>query len=122
MQELQEVASSCGMPSYAAGQMARWLYKNKVRDIPAMTNLSKATREILGETWQVGGRDPVREEISSDGTKNTCSGRRKRKRAWKLCLFGGGRNTLCLSSQAGCKLGCAFCMTARMGFRGQLNR
>lgn len=122
LQELQEVASSCGMPSYAAGQMARWLYKNKVRDIPAMTNLSKAAREKLGETWQVGGRDPVREEISSDGTKKHLfpAGPEEKTGVEAVLIPEEGRNTLCLSSQAGCKLGCAFCMTARMGFRGQL--
>lgn len=122
MQELQDVASAHGMPSYAAGQMARWLYKNKVRNIWEMTNLSKAAREKLEETRQVGGWDPLQEDVSADGTKKYLFPALASKGTGieAVLIPEGNRNTLCLSSQVGCKLGCSFCMTARMGFLGQL--
>lgn len=121
IQELQEMVAEYGLPSYTADQLARWLYANKVRNISQMTNLSKKVRETLAETWQVGGWDPIEERISEDGTKKylfpTLSGSSGIE---AVLIPENNRNTLCLSSQVGCKMGCAFCMTARMGFLGQL--
>ena len=48
-EELKAIAVECGLPSYAGGQIAQWLYKKKVRTIDEMTNLSKAGREKLSE-------------------------------------------------------------------------
>ena len=52
--ELKEIALSCGLPGFAGGQIARWLYQKKVRDIDAMTDLSKEGRARLGEQYEVG--------------------------------------------------------------------
>ena len=46
-EELKEIAVKCGLPSYAGGQIAQWLYKKKVKSIDEMTNLSKAGRDVL---------------------------------------------------------------------------
>ena len=121
LRELQELVLEYGQPSYTAGQMARWLYKNNVRDVSQMTNLSKSVREQLAQTWQIGGWDPVTESISTDGTKKYLFPTLQGAGGIEAVLIPEGkRNTLCLSSQVGCKMGCSFCMTARMGFRGQL--
>lgn len=121
LRELQELVLEYGQPSYTAGQMARWLYKNNVRDVSQMTNLSKSVREQLAQTCQIGGWDPVTESISTDGTKKYLFPTLQGAGGIEAVLIPEGkRNTLCLSSQVGCKMGCSFCMTARMGFRGQL--
>ncbi|MFA5443539.1 MAG: 23S rRNA (adenine(2503)-C(2))-methyltransferase RlmN [Bacteroidales bacterium] len=121
--ELRQITDSYGLPSFTAGQIARWIYQNKVRDIGEMTNLPKAAREKLSENYQVGGWSPVDVQESADGTKKylfpTAAGSHTGIEA--VMIPEQDRATLCLSSQAGCRLGCAFCMTARMGFQGQLS-
>jgi 23S rRNA (adenine2503-C2)-methyltransferase len=124
--ELREVAAELGMPRHAAGQMASWLYKKGARDIDAMTDISAAHRALLAERFDIGLSPPLKETVSSDGTKKY--------------LFSAGdhlveaamipdasrerdaeRATLCLSSQAGCRMGCAFCATGRQGLAGNLS-
>lgn len=120
--QLQEIVRALDMPSFTAGQIAQWIYQKRVADIEAMTNLSKAFRSRLAETYQVGGFAPSQVQVSSDGTKKYLFP--------TLCDAATGieavmipdhdRATLCISSQVGCQMGCAFCMTARMGFHGHL--
>ena len=67
--DLQAVASQLGLPSFAAKQMAQWLYQKHVTDIDAMTNLSKAARAALAERYEVGRVFPVECFTSRDGTR-----------------------------------------------------
>ena len=120
MEELREVARQAGLPAFAAKQMAQWVYERGVADIDEMTNISKAGRQNLKEHYQVGRMAPTFSQTSVDGTKKylfpTASGHHVE------CVYipDGERATLCVSSQVGCKMGCAFCMTGRQGFDGQL--
>ena len=57
--ELKEIAISVGLPSFAGGQIARWLYVSKVKDISEMTNISKIGRESLAERYEVGRTFPI---------------------------------------------------------------
>lgn len=120
--QLQQIAASYGLPSFTAGQIANWIYVRHVREIGQMTNLSKTTREKLAETYQVGGFEPLQVQVAADGTKKylfpTLDSSGSGVEA--VMIPEGDRATLCLSSQVGCKLGCAFCMTGRMGFAGNL--
>lgn len=139
LEELKEVAASVGLPAYTAGQIASWLYKHKVSEIDEMTNISKAGREALKERFVVG-RFLIKECVSSsDGTKKylftvNCSHGKKLNEAEyageekltsssieTVMIPDNERKTLCVSSQAGCKMGCAFCMTGRQGFHGNLS-
>ena len=120
MEELLEVARETGLPPYAAKQMAHWIYERGVADIAEMTNLAKAAREKLQEHYQMGRMAPATSQTSVDGTKKylfpTVSGHYVES----VFIPDGDRATLCVSSQVGCKMGCAFCMTGRQGFDGQL--
>lgn len=120
MEELREVARETGLPLYAAKQMAHWIYERGVADIAEMTNLAKAAREKLQEHYQMGRMAPATSQTSVDGTKKylfpTVSGHYVES----VFIPDGDRATLCVSSQVGCKMGCAFCMTGRQGFDGQL--
>ena len=120
MEELREVARETGLPPYAAKQMAHWIYERGVADIAEMTNLAKAAREKLQEHYQMGRMAPATSQTSVDGTKKylfpTVSGHYVES----VFIPDGDRATLCVSSQVGCKMGCAFCMTGRQGFDGQL--
>ncbi len=138
-EELKLIATECGLPSFAGNQIAQWLYKKRVRTIDEMTNLSKVGREKLSEKYETGVIDYSDCQESMDGTK---------KYLFPVhCAFENGldqietndqcrvedssvesvmipeldRKTLCVSSQAGCKMGCKFCMTGRQGFHGNLS-
>lgn len=138
-EELKEIAVKSGLPSYAGGQIAQWLYKKKVKSIDEMTNLSKAGRERLAESYETGAVAYSECMESVDGTKKylfpvTCSllgglnrietenaGTVESSSIEAVMIPELDRRTLCVSSQAGCKMGCKFCMTGRQGFHGNLS-
>ncbi len=128
--ELGEIASRLGLPSYAGGQIARWLYQKRVTDIDAMTNLSKNARSALSEKYEVGRISPVESFTSADGTRKYLFPTRVEGKFVETVMIpqyedgsegGVARATACVSSQIGCKMGCRFCMTGRGGFHGQLS-
>ena len=118
--ELKEAALKVGLPAFAGKQLASWLYGHRVRSFEEMTNLSLKARAQLSEKYTVGRTQSADCMVSTDGTKKY------------LFPLGGGdaveavmipdeeRKTLCVSSQAGCRMGCKFCMTGRQGFHGDL--
>lgn len=123
--QLKEIAASCGLPSYTGGQIAQWMYQKKVRSLDQMTNLSKAARERLSQDYEVGVTEPTEVFTSADGTRKylfpiTFEGRPSFT-VEAVMIPDEDRRTLCVSSQAGCKMGCKFCMTGRQGFHGNLS-
>lgn len=118
--ELQNAAISVGLPKFAGKQLAEWLYIRRVQSFDEMTNISLKGRAALAATYSIGRHAPVKEADSKDGTRKF--------------LFAVGeqfiesvyipeedRSTLCVSTQAGCKMGCRFCLTGTLGFHGQLS-
>lgn len=130
LEELQQVALSVGLQKFAGKQLAEWLYVRRVTSFDEMTNISLKGREALKANYSVGRCNPVKEAVSADGT---------RKYLFKVFQSEGqsdseagcfveavyipeeDRATLCVSTQAGCKMGCRFCMTGTLGFHGQLS-
>ena len=118
--ELQDVALNVGLQKFAGKQLAEWLYVKRVTSFDQMTNISLKGREALQANYTIGRHAPIREAVSVDGTRKY--------------LFAVGeqfiesvyipeedRATLCVSTQAGCKMGCRFCMTGTLGFHGHLS-
>ena len=117
---LRRVAEDAVLPKFAAGQMARWLYVARVTDIDAMTDISLAGRARLKERYCVGREEPLMRTVSADGTaKYLFRGARDRD-IEAVMIPDADRATLCVSSQAGCRMNCSFCMTGRQGFHGNL--
>lgn len=117
---LRDLVASLGMPAFSAGQIARWLYQKRATSIDMMTDLSVKNRQKLAEVAEVGLRAPVAEARSADGTvKYLFSGVGGRD-VEAVYIPDGDRATLCVSSQAGCRMGCRFCMTGQGGFQGNL--
>ncbi len=118
--ELKAAAESCGLKSFVGRQLAEWLYVKKVSSWDRMTNISKASKDILAERFELGTSAPTAVAESSDGT---------RKYLFKVeggaveavMIPDNDRRTLCVSSQAGCRMGCKFCMTGRQGWHGNLS-
>jgi 23S rRNA (adenine2503-C2)-methyltransferase len=89
--------------------------------IEEMTNLSKKTRELLQVDYEIGLSAPVNESKSSDGTKKYLYNVLNDKYIEAAYIPDDDRATICVSSQAGCKMGCIFCMTGKQGFQGNLS-
>lgn len=118
---LRAVAERCGMPKFAAGQMAKWLYEKRVTEIDEMTNLSKVARKRLADEGFVVGREaPLTEARSADGTVKVLFRGAPGRDVESVVIPDRDRATLCVSSQAGCKMNCSFCMTGRQGWHGDL--
>jgi 23S rRNA (adenine2503-C2)-methyltransferase len=129
-EELKEVALKVDLPAFAGKQIARWMYGSRVRSIDEMTNLSKAGRERLKESYDLGLSLPSDCRVSRDGTKKylfsvRCARHRpeepEESAIEAVMIPEEERKTLCVSSQAGCRMGCVFCMTGRQGFYGNLS-
>ena len=119
-EELKQIALEAGLPAFAGKQMAQWLYQKRVRSIDEMTNLSKQGREALAQRYEVGITEPVDVQTSKDGTKKYLFSVGENNYIEAVMIPDEDRKTLCVSSQAGCKMGCKFCMTGRQGFHGNL--
>ena len=121
--QLKEIALSAGMPGFTGNQLAQWIYGKRARTLAERTNLSKAGRERLSESYEVGVALPLGKATSSDGTSKylfPVDGNPDNA-VEAVMIPDGDRKTLCVSSQAGCKMGCKFCMTGRQGFHGNLS-
>ena len=137
LDELKMLVAEEGLPGFTAKQIAQWLYVKKVRTIDEMTNLSKAARAKLSEKYEVGLIQYAGLQISSDGTKKylfpvRCTHKRglnlrveeselEASAVEAVMIPDDDRATLCVSSQAGCRMGCKFCMTGRQGFHGHMS-
>ncbi len=118
---LRQVAAEVGLKPFAARQMAAWIYPRRAAGFEQMTDLSKAAREKLARKWCVGREAPVARAISSDGTIKYLFHGTPGHDVEAVAIPDHDRTTLCVSSQAGCKMGCAFCMTGQQGFHGNLS-
>ena len=121
LNELIAVTRLIGLPGFAAKQVSDWLYKKEIQTIDEMTNLSKKSRELLSVDYEIGLSAPVNESRSSDGTKKYLYNVLNDKYIETAYIPDDDRATICVSSQAGCKMGCIFCMTGKQGFQGNLS-
>ncbi len=117
--ELQAIALELGLKKFVGTQLAQWLYQQRVTSFDEMTNIAKSARELLASQYSIGRHAPVRQAVSSDGTiKYLFEVGQSFVEA--VYIPEDDRATLCVSTQAGCKMGCKFCMTGTLGFHGQL--
>ena len=121
LEQLRALCEQLELPRFAHKQIAKWLYSRFVNDIEAMTDLSKVARQRLAEHCDLGLSAPLKVSVSSDGTKKYLFRTFEGEYIESALIPDGERMTLCVSSQAGCRMGCKFCATGRMGFRHQLS-
>ena len=105
-EELAALCAELGLPRFAARQIARWLYVRGTEDPVRMTDLAATARE--------------RVSVSADGTKKYLFRTRRGHYVESAYIPDGERATLCVSSQAGCRMGCRFCATGRQGLQESL--
>lgn len=117
---LREICDELRMPRFAAGQIARWLYRRRAASFDEMTDISAANRELLARNFTLGLSAPLRESVSVDGTKKYLFRTSEGAFIESAYIPDGDRATLCVSSQAGCRMGCRFCATGRQGLQHSL--
>jgi len=120
-EEFKVIMKAWKQPSFRVGQVRQWVYDKGVLNFDEMKDLPLALRQQLSQSFRIGSLHLASEQISKDGTK---------KRAYELhdkqliesvlMPYDDGRFTACISSQAGCAMGCVFCATGQMGFFRQL--
>lgn len=120
LDELQKVVAEGGMPRFVASQIASWIYDKRVTDIDVMTNISQKNKQWLKEYYTVGRKKPSQATTSADGTVKYLFAVDNGNRVESVYIPDRDRATLCVSSQAGCKMNCYFCATGKLGFRCQL--
>ena len=121
LEELQQLCAELQLPRFAAKQIARWLYRRHVGSIDEMTDISAAGRALLKEKVTLGLSAPLRESVSKDGTKKYLFKTSEGALIESAYIPDGERATLCVSSQAGCRMGCRFCATAQQGLQHSLS-
>ena len=106
-EELKAVAVECGLKPFVGRQLSEWLYQKRVSSFGQMTNISNSAKEILAEKYSVGAVAPSGRAVSADGTVKylfpvECGGEKSAVEA--VVIPEDDRRTLCVSSQAGCKM------------------
>jgi 23S rRNA (adenine2503-C2)-methyltransferase len=105
---------------YRAGQIRRWLFQKGATSFAQMTNLSVRLRDELQERFSISRLQVLRDSLSRDGTRKFLFGLADALSIESVLIPESARITLCVSTQAGCGFGCAFCATALMGLKRSL--
>ncbi|MDR0363463.1 MAG: 23S rRNA (adenine(2503)-C(2))-methyltransferase RlmN [Bacteroidales bacterium] len=121
LEELQLICQQFGFQKFVARQLTDWLYKKHVVAFDEMRNISKSVKEIFSEKYTLGISEPVQVQQSVDGTKKYLFSLPNNRLIESVMIPERDRKTLCISTQAGCKMNCAFCATGSMRFHGNLS-
>jgi 23S rRNA (adenine2503-C2)-methyltransferase len=109
-----------GQPAYRARQVLSWIYERLATSVDEMTNVPLAEREALREAFDLTVLETSRVSRSVDGTAKHLWRLRDGELIESVLIPSGKRLTLCISSQAGCAMGCTFCATGWMGYERNL--
>ncbi|BEQ16819.1 23S rRNA (adenine(2503)-C(2))-methyltransferase RlmN [Desulfoferula mesophila] len=117
---VQDLVLALGEKPYRARQVLQWLYQHGATDFAQMTSLSKGFREKLAQAARLANLEPALVETSSDGTRKLLFKLADGHAVESVLIPEEEHSTLCVSSQVGCRMGCAFCRTATLGFKRNL--
>ncbi len=120
-QGLTEWFAAQGEKPFRARQVLRWIHRFGETDFGNMTDVAKSLRATLAEKACVVAPVPVRDSVSSDGTRKWLLDVGSANAVETVYIPETSRGTLCVSSQAGCALDCAFCSTGKQGFNRNLS-
>jgi 23S rRNA (adenine2503-C2)-methyltransferase len=118
---LRRFCEERGLPAYRARQVVRRLWLNPAADFEAMTELPKSLRTDLAVSFALPRLSIAARQRSADGTEKFLFMLRDGQAIESVAIPENDRLTLCISSQAGCALQCAFCATGAMGFQRNLD-
>jgi 23S rRNA (adenine2503-C2)-methyltransferase len=121
LEEIEAFIMTLGKERYRARQMMKYLYQTGATSFEDMTTLSKEFRIKMSSLARISQPQIIKTQVSKDGTKKFLL-----KLEDNLCIESvlvPGKNhwTVCVSTQAGCKMGCRFCLTGKLGFKRNLS-
>src|SRR5918994_6829406 len=115
LKELEDFVVSLGHKKFHAKQIYQWIWKRGVADFSEMTNLSVELRTALDEKAAISLPEVIKHDVSSDGTQKFVLRLADGKQIESVFIPDTPKQTFCVSTQVGCAMGCAFCLTGKMG-------
>lgn len=121
-EELQQALQALGEPAFRSRQLWQAIYVDLIADPLEITTLSKPLRQKLAEAFRFTSLTPARKLVSSDNqTIKTLFALPDSRAIESVLMYYEERQTLCISTQAGCAMDCVFCATGQMGFKRNLS-
>lgn len=120
LEELRDILTAKGYPAYTAKQVFDWIYKNRVKNFEEMANISKDIRRFLAENFCFSGLNLIKREKSKDKTEKFLFKLEDKYLIETVLIPSQQRNSLCVSTQVGCKFRCSFCASGQKGFQRNL--
>ena len=115
LHELEAQLAADGHPDFRAHQIFRWIWKRGVTDFALMTDLSRPLRAQLATKFTISTPRTVRRDVSEDGTQKFALALDDGRAIESVFIPDTPAQTFCISTQVGCAMGCAFCLTGKMG-------
>lgn len=120
-EQLISFVESLGQPAFRGRQLLAWIYKPGITEFEQMTDLAKKFRRVLEQSATISRFTSAVIETSRDGAVKFAFRLHDGLVIESVLIPEEDRNTLCVSSQAGCAMGCTFCLTGKMGFERNLS-
>lgn len=121
IEELESAIGTLGKEKYRAQQLYRWVYNKGMLDFSGMTNIPKSLRVLFNEMFDTRLLAVEKRSVSKDGSIKYGFLTHDSLIIESVFMPEEGRNTLCISSQIGCRMGCKFCVTGMIGFKRDLS-
>lgn len=118
--DLEGFFQSIGEPPYRGRQLLSWIYRKRIKDFYSITVFSRSIRERLSERFYIRTPPLLDLKVSKDGTRKLLIETADGEGVECVLIPDEGRLTLCVSTQIGCAMGCAFCLTGRGGLKRNL--
>jgi 23S rRNA (adenine2503-C2)-methyltransferase len=118
--ETEEVLAQIKIDRRYARRILNWIYKKGIRVFSEINDIPKEVVAVLRERFTTGLSDPVSEVVSADGTVRYLFTTDKGLLHESVYIPDGKRETVCISVQSGCRMGCSFCATGQNGWKGNL--
>jgi 23S rRNA (adenine2503-C2)-methyltransferase len=115
LKELEDFVQTLGHKKFHAKQIYHWIWKRGVSDFAEMTNLSRELRAALSDKAIVSLPEVTQHQVSEDGTQKFVLRLADGKQIESVFIPDTPKQTFCVSTQVGCAMGCAFCLTGKMG-------
>lgn len=118
--ELEPLVESLGVRRFQARQIYRWVHRRGVTEFARMTDIAKPVRERLAEVLRISTPRVRRRDVSADGTVKFLLALEDDRLIESVFITDTPKQTFCISTQVGCAMRCAFCLTGKMGFARNL--
>jgi 23S rRNA (adenine2503-C2)-methyltransferase len=118
--EITSILEEIGFSGIPAEKITYWLYRRRIKDFMEMDNLPKVLRAYLNDHFSPGFYEPFQSFLSDDQSRKYLFNTRSGYPVESVYIPDNKRNTICISTQAGCRMACSFCNTGKLGFHGDL--